>query len=50
MYLKTILFYCLKCKKKQKKNKKLVKTRNGRIMLLSNCTVSNSKKNSRFFK
>ena len=42
--------YCLKCRQNtESKNPKVVKTKNGRIMLLSNCAVSNSKK-SRFVK
>ena len=45
-----MLSYCLKCRKDiESKNPKVVKTKNGRIMLLSNCAVSNSKK-SRFVK
>ena len=37
--------YCLKCRKNiENKNPKVVKTKSGRIMLLSNCAVSNSKK------
>ena len=51
-----MLAYCLKCKKKkQKKNKtenvdpKVLKTKNGRTMLLSKCAVCSSKK-SRFMK
>ena len=35
-----MLSYCLKFKK----NPKVIKTKNGRIMLLSKCTVCNSKK------
>ena len=42
--------YCLKCRKNtENKNLKVVKTRNGRIMVLSKCAVSDSKK-SRFIK
>ena len=45
-----MLSYCLKCRKDiESKNPNVVKTKNGRIMLLSNCSVSNSKK-SRFVK
>ena len=39
-----MLSYCLKCRKN-----KAVKTKNGRIMLSSNCAVCGSKK-SRFIK
>ena len=36
---------CLKCRKNTEiKNPKVVKTKNGRIMLASNCAVSDSKK------
>ena len=38
--------YCLKCSKKKKperKNLKVVRTKNGRIILLSNCAVCESK-------
>ena len=50
-----MLTYCLKCKKKQQKNKtenvdpKVLKTKNGRTMLLSKCALCSSKK-SRFMK
>ena len=45
-----MLPYCLKCKKNtESKNPKVVRTKNGRIMLLSNCLVGNSKK-SEFIK
>ena len=45
-----MLCYCLKCKKNtQSKNSEVVKTKNGRIMLLSKCSVCNSKK-SKFLK
>ena len=41
---------CLKCKNNTKsKNPKVVKAKNGRIMVISNCAVSDSKK-SRFTK
>ena len=44
------MLYCLKCRKNtENKNLKVVKTRNGRIMVLSKCAVSDSKK-SRFIK
>ena len=41
-----MLFYCWKCRKNttQSKNPELAKTKNGRIMILSKCTVCNSKK------
>ena len=39
--------YCLKCR--ENINPKVSKTSNGRIMLLSNCAICNSKK-SRFIK
>ena len=40
-----MLFYCLKCRKNtENKNPKVVKTKNGRIMLLLKCSVVNSKK------
>ena len=40
-----MLSYCLRCRKnKDSKNPKVVKTKNGRIMLLSKCAVCNSKK------
>ena len=39
--------YCLKCRKNtESKNPKVAKTKNGRIMLLSNCAVCNSKKSN----
>ena len=45
-----MLSYCLKCwQNTDSKNLKVVKTKNGRIMLLSKCSVSNSKK-LKFFK
>ena len=45
-----MLLYWLKCRKNtENKNLKVVKTRNGRIMVLSKCAVSDSKK-SRFIK
>ena len=47
---KTILSYCLKCrKKKESKNPKVAMTKNKKIMLLSKCAVCNSKK-SKFIK
>ena len=40
-----MLSYCLKCRKNaENKNPKIVKTRNGRIMLLSKCAACNSKR------
>ena len=37
IYVKTMLSYCFKCRKNtESKNPKVVKTKNGRIMLLSN--------------
>ena len=40
-----MLAYCLKSRKNtESKNPKVVKTKNGRIMLLSKCTVHKSKK------
>ena len=40
---KRVLPYCLKCRKnKQSKNPEVVKTKNGRIMLLPTCSVGNS--------
>ena len=46
-----MLSYCLKCRKNtQSKNVEVVKTKNGRIMLLSKCSVCNSKKNRNFLK
>ena len=45
-----MLPYCLKCKEKTDcKNPRIVKTKDGRITVLSNCSVCNSKK-SRFIK
>ena len=45
-----MLSYCLKCKKNiESKNQKILKTKNGRIMLLSKCSVRNSQK-SKFLK
>ena len=39
-----MLSYCLKCRKNtESKNLKAVRTKNERIMLLSKCSVSNSK-------
>ena len=37
--------YCLKCRKyTESKNPEVVRTKNGRIMVLSKCVVCNSKK------
>ena len=42
---KTMPSFCLKCRKNtESKNPKVVKTKNGRIMLLSKCALCNSKK------
>ena len=40
-----MLSYCLKCRKNtESKNPKLTRTKNGRIMLLSECSMCDSKK------
>ena len=45
-----MLSYCLKCRKNtESKNPKVLKMKNGRIMVSSNCAVCSSKK-SRFIK
>ena len=45
-----MLSYCLKCRKNtESKNPKVARTKNRRIMLLSNCSVCDSKK-SKFIK
>ena len=45
-----MLSYCLKCwKNTESKNLKVVRTKNGRIMLLSKCEMCNSKQ-SKFIK
>ena len=45
-----MLSYCLKCRKNtESKNQKVVKTKNGRIILLIKCAASDSKK-SKFIK
>ena len=45
-----MLSYCLKRRKNtESKNPKVVRTKNGKIMLLSKCSVCNSKK-SKFLK
>ena len=39
-----MLSYCLTCRKNtESKNSKVVRTKNGRIMILSKCLVCNSK-------
>ena len=45
-----MLSYCLKCRKNtESKNPKVVKTKNGRIIILSKCAACDSKK-SKFIK
>ena len=45
-----MLSYCLKCRKNtESKNRKVVRSKNKRIMLLSKCAVYDSKK-SKFIK
>ena len=46
-----MLVYCLKCRRKntENKNPKVVRAKNGRIMLLSKCEVCDSKR-SKFIK
>ena len=45
-----MLFYCLKCKKNTKSlDPKVLKTKNGRAITLSKCTICGSKK-SKFIK
>ena len=42
-----MLLYCLKCNKiTESKNPKVVKTKNGKKMLSSNCAVCGSKRSS----
>ena len=42
-----LLYYCLKYRKNtESKNPKVARTKNGRIMLLSNCPVCDSKKSN----
>ena len=44
-----MLSYCLKCSENtESKNPKLVKTENGKRMLLLKCSVCNSKKKQNF--
>ena len=48
--MKTLLSSCLKCRKNtESKNPGVVKTKNGRIILFSKCSVRNSNK-SKFLK
>ena len=43
----TTLSYCLKCRKNtESKNSKVARTKNGRVMLLSKCTVCDSRKST----
>ena len=50
MYKYEMKSYCLKCRKDTENiNSKVLKTSNGRTMLLSNCIICNSK-TSRFIK
>ena len=45
VYYETMLLYCLKCRKNAESiNPKVVKTKNGRIMLLSKYAACHSKK------
>ena len=45
-----MLLYCFKCRKNtESKKPKVLKTKNGRIMLLSKCAIQNNKK-SKFIK
>ena len=45
-----LLYYCLKCRKNtESENPKVARTKNGRMILLSNCVVCDSKK-SKFLK
>ena len=44
-----MLSFCLNCRKNAEKNPEVFKTKNGKIMLLSKCSVCNSK-NSKFHK
>ena len=47
---KTMLSYCLKCKKNTESiNPRFLKTSNGKTMILSKCAISGNKK-SRFIK
>ena len=40
-----MLLYCLKCRKNtESKNSKVARTKNGRIILLSKCSMCDSKK------
>ena len=50
LFIKTMLPYCLEQRKNtETKNRKVVTTKNGKIILLSKCEVCNSKK-SKFIK
>ena len=44
-----MLWHCLKCRKNTESKNPKVKTKNGRIMLLSKCAVYDNKK-SKFIK
>ena len=45
-----MLSYCLKCRKnRESENQKVARTKNGRVILLSQCAVCDSKK-SKFVK
>ena len=49
-YKETVLSYCLKCKKNTESiNPKVLKTTNGKIMILLKCAICSSKK-SKFIK
>ena len=39
-----MLFYCCKCRKNTEKKPKTSKTKNGKMIISSNCVVSGSKK------
>ena len=41
-----MLWHCLKCRKNTESKNPKVKTKNGRIMLLSKCAVCDSKKST----
>ena len=47
-YKETMNSYCLSCKK-ENINRKIVRTKNNRLMMLSKCAICNNKK-SRFIK
>ena len=46
---KTMLYYCLKCRKNKKKNSKVPKTNKRKLIILSKFSVCDSKK-SRYIK